>query len=289
LPAVQKVREAAARISCQNNLKQLALACHSFESANGVLPAGMDDQGFGPFVRLLPHLELENQFRLIVFDPNIPPATAYYANPANRPPSGSTLPPDPRPRYGLEGNFKTFLCPAAPPPTQATSVQLIISRGAVGVDFPPAPVPTGATYSSQPGGQILGRSNYLANMGFVRGSITSGGRPLATDGPFRYSRGGRGIPLTAVTDGTSNTFFFAEAAGSLVGENFLQATWAWGLYHPNAGMCPHGEGNVPMTTGATWTANCTNYRQRHPNSRHAGGAINFALGTGRCAPLTPAA
>src|SRR5262249_1116119 len=62
LPAVQKVRAAAARSQCQNNLKQLGVALHSYMSANdGKFPvAGTFGNGPGWPIFLLPYIEAEN-------------------------------------------------------------------------------------------------------------------------------------------------------------------------------------------------------------------------------------
>ena len=67
LPAVQKVREAAARMSCQNNLKQLGLAAHNYECANGKLPPGNSPGGAALMALILPYMEQANLYNLFVF------------------------------------------------------------------------------------------------------------------------------------------------------------------------------------------------------------------------------
>src|SRR5262249_25558039 len=69
LPAVQKVREAATRTTCSNNLKQIALAAHMYESTNGALPPGYDAQMVGALVFLLPYLEQDAVYRMFSFRP----------------------------------------------------------------------------------------------------------------------------------------------------------------------------------------------------------------------------
>jgi prepilin-type N-terminal cleavage/methylation domain-containing protein len=72
LPAVQKVREAAARSKCSNNLKQIALGCHSYHDANSGFPT-IDGftRGWGCFPRLLPYIEQDNLYRQLNLQDNV--------------------------------------------------------------------------------------------------------------------------------------------------------------------------------------------------------------------------
>ncbi|MFO0930863.1 MAG: DUF1559 domain-containing protein, partial [Gemmataceae bacterium] len=72
LPAVQKVREAAARMQCSNNLKQLGIAAHAYHGDYGAFPPGVHQLSFAAapkyrgvtlFVHLLPYLEQDNLAR----------------------------------------------------------------------------------------------------------------------------------------------------------------------------------------------------------------------------------
>jgi prepilin-type N-terminal cleavage/methylation domain-containing protein/prepilin-type processing-associated H-X9-DG protein len=102
LPAVQAAREAARRIQCVNNMKQLGLGMHNYESSNSVLPPQMSmtlttasvvtwKSAFGPSSRITPYLELGSLFNSI-----------NYVN-KNSDPSNSTA---------VGTQLKVFLCPS---------------------------------------------------------------------------------------------------------------------------------------------------------------------------------
>jgi len=201
LPAVQKVREAAARMKCSNNLKQLALACHSYNDANQFLPPGAKyfnddysnqwnchyDKGSW-LVFTLPYMEQDNLFRKI-------PNTGVFLN------------------NGGKGG--------APPAPGDDSVGVATASGALPMKLPYLRCPSD---SWEPASGAV--SNYSASIG---PSCLNGGpydvycnQPswgITPTGPFGFGLGlGQGafsphgykISLMMITDGMSNTFLIGE-------------------------------------------------------------------------------
>lgn len=111
LPAVQKVRESAARMKCQNNLKQIGLAVHNFHDSNtrfpsGGLPPTNGGSQFSALAQLLPQMEQDNVYRLINFA--VPPSDALNDVPRNTVISGFRCPSDrenPIPASGGATNY----------------------------------------------------------------------------------------------------------------------------------------------------------------------------------------
>ena len=221
LPAVQKVREAAARAQCQNNLKQQGIACHAFHDTNDGWPLGAEfNVGTGWTALIMPYLEQDSVFKGLTFrEDNI--ANDQWAAPLPGIAGDPTSTNASVRNIGMcELKLKMFRCPSSAMPEQMADISgdnWIVQRR------------TPANYLGCVSGKIVDdRRRITANTPW--GSTNSGTEDIHTlDGIFiakmvhqRITRDGvsyggytSGVSMTGITDGTSNTIAVGEAEGDL--------------------------------------------------------------------------
>jgi prepilin-type N-terminal cleavage/methylation domain-containing protein/prepilin-type processing-associated H-X9-DG protein len=286
VPAVQKVREAAARTQCINNLKQIALAAHGYHDSHKAFPPGNDARMTSALVYLMPHLD--QQSRHDRFD-RTNGLYWFSADPAIGVPRNISTTTDVAPpsapnfgQWGAQDNLAVFTCPSAPSPAAGLlTCQIQTPPGTKGVDFP-APLAswTWYFYTKNPPVGILGITNYLPSAGYV-------GLKGLYSGIFYYQSQTR---MVAITDGTSNTIAFVETAGgevTLTDKSFAgyaNASWASAIYYSNNGICPnsdpiksHNQCNYDSKSGLE-----TNIA----GSLHAGNRVNVAYADGSVRSMT---
>ncbi len=187
LPAVQKVREAAARMQCGNNLKQIGLGCQTYHDTVGFLPPSRIADHYATWATLiLPYIEQDNGFKLWTL------TNQYYQQPLT----------------AQQLQVKTFFCPS-----RRTLGALSTSGDNPDNGFPAAQHYPGALsdYAGVSGnaGSYPGANPTWYDGPFGNGTII--GADACTNSTAARIASFRGlVPLTAVIDGTSNTFLVGE-------------------------------------------------------------------------------
>jgi prepilin-type N-terminal cleavage/methylation domain-containing protein len=252
LPAVQKVREAAARTQCANNLKQIGITMHNYESANQYFPPcgadfvtappgnplGGQRQGHSFWTFILPYMEQDVIYKQIRLDRSV-------LDPLN-------LPPPVGVNNAFKSRVKNYRCPAAP--------------GFGDCDYAPflGTPPGVAVFASHDYGPITGIGGNLPAYAGIPGV------PTGDTGMLLYStcdsNGGIiGYKPTIATcsDGLSNTLVIAEdaarvdrwQAGKLVPGQYSSGG-AWGDY--NSEYYVHGASPAGVVSAGNCVVNCTN-------------------------------
>jgi len=217
LPAVQKVREAAARMKCSNNLKQMGLALHGYHDAMGSLPAGgAPDPGQGGWgsswmVFILPYIEQNNIYQQFVFT-----GSSGWAGNTN---------------YNVVNNITIpiYRCPSSSLPTTTNgtpSSQVLEVVTYVGI--------SGAVSNLIPGYTESRIDTGGSGTGCCQGGISSAGGVL-----FPSSH----LTLTGITDGTSNTMVVSEQGDFITTTD--GAKNAWNAGQPNGWLIGAQAGTPP--------------------------------------------
>jgi prepilin-type N-terminal cleavage/methylation domain-containing protein/prepilin-type processing-associated H-X9-DG protein len=254
LPAVQSAREAARRLSCQNNLKQLGLAFQNYHDVLGRFPsAGITWNQSSWYVHILPFIEQKNLYDQANFSKGL--YTDGGATQAGR--GGLAL-----------TRIEAFLCPASP----AKKMMM------TGVHNPHTPeliqgqVPYTAHYygiqgakGPDPSGQAYPLSGATTHGAFATSGI------MQCDGNVRIAN---------VTDGTSNTLMIGELSwfSERVGTRYR--TWARGCHDAHTASNPTRNVASSINTFNIGLFNDIAFGSMHPNG------ANFAAGDGSVRFLT---
>ena len=246
LPAVQKVREAAARMSCSNNLKQLGIAVHSYHDGNNRLPYSWSPNNYGYdnngrswswLSQILPYIEQDNLHRagqlgtagtLSGVAPAAPILTFNQAAAV----------------HAMQ--IKTFLCPSDP-----AGQQIKFDRA------------NGSTSAG------AGNTNYKGVAGsnwawgnWVHAGPTGNTNGLdAGNGTFYRSDNNRALTLVGISDGTSNTLIIGE---DLTARN-THCGWARANYSTGTAAIPLNTslpGSTPQFAASDWP-NVYSFRSQH--------------------------
>ncbi len=260
LPAVQKVREAAARAKCTNNLKQLALGAHGYHDVNNGLPPARKYDLWDSFTwtqYVMPYIEQQNVyngFTALTLSTN----NDYTQNGGDKSPSG------PSQRTAREAIITTFMCPS-----DTTN--------------------SGNELTSDTWGFYRGNYRGCAGSGDMYGALTTGnvysgvGAFGVKNGQSAINRSNSGPTLVGITDGTSNTVMISEGIvptvsgwGGPIG-SIIYGNMGGGLYTnslvPNSAAQDQIIGPCPATQGdSSYKAPCTSIGGNNGSAPSAAGA-----------------